>query len=514
MAFCTSCGQQVPDGSKFCVGCGKPIAGASTSAPSGAAPSGAAYSGAAPSNAAPSAGGFGPGPWNPNTGYGSYSGQSQSYQGQSQAGPWNPNTGYSQQAADQWGGQYQPQPQSTGKVPVGASIAIIAGAALLAAGLAVGGYFLVRNIVDKKNNSAVEEVEPTETEEGEEGGSLLSGLFGGSQTDTEDPGATTQTEAPTPVPTAAATVSIAERNQLVENKRNEYQNKMESLQYLQLGVDGGGNVSPLGRDICSYAYTDYLSDGSEVGYAICLEDNGTGSAQQYYLNAWYADEQGQLNEYKEPFINAGMGANFGEAFEYSFYKAGDMILAETRQGSYLHNRATTYSLEGYSFDPQRGLQSEISLIDSALAPAYDINSAASQMDGVGLLYSGSWLRRTGIYGMPKDELLDSMFAVVGFMDQYGNSVQLREVGDARTQHVIADSSYRYLEPEDLYGMDGWDLRCARNEIYARHGRLFNTEEVKDFFEEMYWYEGYRSEIPESDFNEYEKANIKLIKSYE
>ena len=35
----------------------------------------------------------------------------------------------------------------------------------------------------------------------------------------------------------------------------------------------------------------------------------------------------------------------------------------------------------------------------------------------------------------------------------------------------------------------WDIRIAINELYARHGRKFDTPEIKEYFERQDWYEG-------------------------
>jgi hypothetical protein len=56
-------------------------------------------------------------------------------------------------------------------------------------------------------------------------------------------------------------------------------------------------------------------------------------------------------------------------------------------------------------------------------------------------------------------------------------------------------------------------RALRNEIYARHGREFNSLEILDVFGNCDWYK------PDSDYsdnmlNEYEKKNIKFILDYE
>ena len=60
------------------------------------------------------------------------------------------------------------------------------------------------------------------------------------------------------------------------------------------------------------------------------------------------------------------------------------------------------------------------------------------------------------------------------------------------------------------------MRIARNEIYARHGRLFDSEDLQEYFEAQDWYEG---TISPEDFdytvlNDYERYNVNMMKSIE
>ena len=65
-------------------------------------------------------------------------------------------------------------------------------------------------------------------------------------------------------------------------------------------------------------------------------------------------------------------------------------------------------------------------------------------------------------------------------------------------------------------MSSEELRIARNEIYARYGRMFKDQALQNYFNSKSWY---TPSIRPEDFNEhwlneYEKANAKLIKSFE
>ncbi len=84
------------------------------------------------------------------------------------------------------------------------------------------------------------------------------------------------------------------------------------------------------------------------------------------------------------------------------------------------------------------------------------------------------------------------------------------------RYIVQGSDYRYIEESDLYGLSASECRIARNEIYARHGLSFMSQDLKDFFESKNWYKPYTSSINdiEQELNEFEKANILTIKEYE
>lgn len=88
--------------------------------------------------------------------------------------------------------------------------------------------------------------------------------------------------------------------------------------------------------------------------------------------------------------------------------------------------------------------------------------------------------------------------------------------DSLEDYVLYFSDSTYLTEDALEGLNKDELRIARNEIYARHGRLFDDEQLQDFFDSKSWYHG---DIEPGDFNdellnEYEIANRDLIVMYE
>ena len=98
-----------------------------------------------------------------------------------------------------------------------------------------------------------------------------------------------------------------------------------------------------------------------------------------------------------------------------------------------------------------------------------------------------------------------------------------EEEETSTSSVNNDSEYISDEEQDSskdgdYILEGSDAerRLAKNEIYARHGRMFDSADLQDYFESKSWYKGTvkPSDFDESVLNKYEKANIDLISSME
>lgn len=83
-------------------------------------------------------------------------------------------------------------------------------------------------------------------------------------------------------------------------------------------------------------------------------------------------------------------------------------------------------------------------------------------------------------------------------------------------YIFWDSNIRYLSENEVAYLSLQQLNYARNEIYARRGYIFQSQELRDYFEGKYWYYGIipASQFSSSVFNPYEMANIELLKRYE
>ncbi|RPI15472.1 MAG: YARHG domain-containing protein [Ignavibacteriae bacterium] len=76
-----------------------------------------------------------------------------------------------------------------------------------------------------------------------------------------------------------------------------------------------------------------------------------------------------------------------------------------------------------------------------------------------------------------------------------------------------EATDRLLASDDVRNLSKWELKIMRNEIFARHGYIFKTDDMRDYFNRQSWYSGTYDNV-ESMLSSTEKSNIELIKRYE
>ena len=102
-------------------------------------------------------------------------------------------------------------------------------------------------------------------------------------------------------------------------------------------------------------------------------------------------------------------------------------------------------------------------------------------------------------------------------DENVSSKELEKLHGSPDFFAEAGIDYTKLErpllPADLEGFSKAALRIWRNAIYARHGRIFKSEDLQALFNEYVWY------TPDENYSDdkltdTDKANIKLIQEFE
>ncbi len=114
--------------------------------------------------------------------------------------------------------------------------------------------------------------------------------------------------------------------------------------------------------------------------------------------------------------------------------------------------------------------------------------------------------------------VDIKSAVIdGLKDYYGGKINNQNnSSNDYGQYVIPNSNSIYLTTSDLDALTPAQLKIARNEIYARHGRRFDDKGLQSYFDSCPWYDGTvaPSDFSEKVFNDYEKFNKDFIREYE
>lgn len=77
-----------------------------------------------------------------------------------------------------------------------------------------------------------------------------------------------------------------------------------------------------------------------------------------------------------------------------------------------------------------------------------------------------------------------------------------------TEYILPDSDSRYISENELGGMSSEQLRLARNEIFARHGRKFKDAQLQEYFNTKSWYS------PQYDADSFDENMEQILNQYE
>lgn len=101
----------------------------------------------------------------------------------------------------------------------------------------------------------------------------------------------------------------------------------------------------------------------------------------------------------------------------------------------------------------------------------------------------------------------------GSASQQTNSYGSSDTGD---DYILPGSDTRYISAGEVASLTNWELRLARNEIFARRGRLFDDPSLASYFSSKSWYHGtiLPEDFSEDGLSKIEKENIEVIKAEE
>jgi len=88
-----------------------------------------------------------------------------------------------------------------------------------------------------------------------------------------------------------------------------------------------------------------------------------------------------------------------------------------------------------------------------------------------------------------------------------------ELQQASVPGSFPQASQKLLSDDDVRNLSQYNLRIMRNEIYARHGFIFQNTEMKNYFSSQSWYTPQYGDVT-SLLTTIEQKNIALIRIYE
>lgn len=99
----------------------------------------------------------------------------------------------------------------------------------------------------------------------------------------------------------------------------------------------------------------------------------------------------------------------------------------------------------------------------------------------------------------------------GIENEFASGLETNKSNDDKDYLLPTDT--RRITIADLEEFSTEEIALIRNEIYARHGYVFQTEPFKSYFGEKDWYIP-NPDFTEAEFSEIELANKNLIVEYE
>ena len=94
-----------------------------------------------------------------------------------------------------------------------------------------------------------------------------------------------------------------------------------------------------------------------------------------------------------------------------------------------------------------------------------------------------------------------------FYDEVTGKWYTRQANDG----LFPTTRLRKLTHQDMIYLTDWEMRIMRNEIYARHGYIFASADLREYFGSQSWYYPTTKNVT---LNSIEQYNVNFIKQYE
>lgn len=119
--------------------------------------------------------------------------------------------------------------------------------------------------------------------------------------------------------------------------------------------------------------------------------------------------------------------------------------------------------------------------------------------------------------LTEDNLLN-MYVANGeeYSNYFNGSKNVQSKTTTPVESLILKISEEEITENDLVGLSRTELRLLRNSLYAKHGYIFKTKDMIDYFSKQDWYNEITSNMDEvfASFNIFEKNNLNIIQQFE
>lgn len=144
-------------------------------------------------------------------------------------------------------------------------------------------------------------------------------------------------------------------------------------------------------------------------------------------------------------------------------------------------------------------------------------SGSAVLYGASADYTGDRSELCTLFGdSPLEVSVPWMLDAYGYLDMssyMNDTTGSAEIEDTSGNDYIFPSDRQYITESDMAGWDQNTALLARNEIYARHGYVFQTQEIQNYFAAKDWYTPNPS-YDGSGLSDVEKANVDAILAFE
>lgn len=220
-------------------------------------------------------------------------------------------------------------------------------------------------------------------------------------------------------------------------------------------------------------------------------------------------------------INEEVLISFNQYIENNFkeLRDNDLVKKQIKQSDYIDIEEYIYIIENSDMDKQAELKEDLNI--NKQVQQYQNDNKRSKILKK-LVFGGaiiSILLFVVIIVSQKDDVMNPQAEVGSVYDKEDSnkefSSEFKNTYFKNDNYIIEDSDRRYLSENELSSFSKSELALIRNEIFARHGYMFNDEPYKTYFNSKSWYHPNPDIKGDTqEFNDIEKENINLIKKLE